>query len=63
MLCMVVKDYYFCTRIRVEVLPQTDSLPKSKQTFQKSSKKIWIIKSKGSIFADPKRKNWEYRFL
>ncbi len=22
MLCVVVKDYYFCTRIRVEVLPQ-----------------------------------------
>jgi hypothetical protein len=40
MLCMVVKDYYFCTRIRVEVLPPTDKLSKLKKLFKKVKKRF-----------------------
>ena len=35
----------------------------NQKNFKKSLKKIWIIKSKGAIFADPKRKNRSVQVL
>jgi hypothetical protein len=40
MLCEVVKDCYFCTRINKEVLTQTDKLPKLKKLFKKVKKRF-----------------------
>jgi len=60
--CENKKEYYFCTRIKADVLLENDNYPK-KKTFKKSQKNIWIIKSKVSIFADPKRENWGVQVL
>ena len=56
------KDFYFCTCIRAEVHTKLKRLNKSK-TLKKSLKKDLDNKSKGAIFADPKRKNQDVQVL